>query len=287
MKISIVRAFTLIELLVVIAIIAILAAILFPVFAKARSSALQTVALSNTKQILHGHQMYAENNNLEQVPYIWYNRGGGVWVTWMELVNPYVKSPDVFINAAQSKDFRKYGLGASCPQASGGVTVSHWTMPQWLPYDNWNWFGVSMMSGFPVMRQAPGATTGATVCTNSWIQASPNLRACKSFTKVDEPANTVSLVAGIYVSFKRPNGPERDLVFGSGCTTAFGATSGASQSTISKNVHVFNNGNNYGFADGHAKWYSVREMNTNNSARYWVTATSSMPASPYMKVRGN
>src|SRR5438309_4163016 len=55
------RAFTLIELLVVIAIIAILAAILFPVFAKAREKARQTSCLSNTKQIMLGQKMYVQD----------------------------------------------------------------------------------------------------------------------------------------------------------------------------------------------------------------------------------
>jgi len=55
------RGFTLIELLVVIAIIAILAAILFPVFAKAREKALASACLSNTKQLALALQMYCQD----------------------------------------------------------------------------------------------------------------------------------------------------------------------------------------------------------------------------------
>src|SRR5690242_19358076 len=57
------KAFTLIELLVVIAIIAILAAILFPVFAQAREKARQTSCLSNMKQIALSVQMYMTDND--------------------------------------------------------------------------------------------------------------------------------------------------------------------------------------------------------------------------------
>src|SRR5438270_995448 len=62
------RGFTLIELLVVIAIIAILAAILFPVFAKARAQARKTVGISNLKQLALGTMMYAQDYD-EQWPY--------------------------------------------------------------------------------------------------------------------------------------------------------------------------------------------------------------------------
>jgi prepilin-type N-terminal cleavage/methylation domain-containing protein/prepilin-type processing-associated H-X9-DG protein len=61
------RGFTLIELLVVIAIIAILAAILFPVFAKAREKARQTSCLSNMKQLILGVMQYAQDYD-ERIP---------------------------------------------------------------------------------------------------------------------------------------------------------------------------------------------------------------------------
>jgi prepilin-type N-terminal cleavage/methylation domain-containing protein/prepilin-type processing-associated H-X9-DG protein len=88
------KAFTLIELLVVIAIIAILAAILFPVFAKVREKARQTSCLSNEKQLGLAFIQYSEDNN-ETYPM---NGAGGssLGVGWAGQIYPYVKSTGVY-----------------------------------------------------------------------------------------------------------------------------------------------------------------------------------------------
>lgn len=83
--------FTLIELLVVIAIIAILAAILFPVFAKAREKARQTTCLSNEKQMGLGFLQYVQDYD-EKFNDTYSNHGAG----WGVGIYPYVKSKQVF-----------------------------------------------------------------------------------------------------------------------------------------------------------------------------------------------
>lgn len=95
------RAFTLIELLVVIAIIAILAAILFPVFAKAREAARQSACLNNSKQMGTGLMMYVQDYD-ETFPANPYaaDASGQYWSTlpaaavlgWMDVIQPYVKN---------------------------------------------------------------------------------------------------------------------------------------------------------------------------------------------------
>ena len=84
-------AFTLIELLVVIAIIAILAAILFPVFAQAREKARQASCTSNLKQVGLAMLMYAQDYD-ETLPWAAYNPAGQPLVMWYDLVEPYVRS---------------------------------------------------------------------------------------------------------------------------------------------------------------------------------------------------
>jgi len=86
--------FTLIELLVVIAIIAILAAILFPVFARAREKARQTTCLSNLKQIGLGIMMYVQDYD-ERYMYGWHIYACSS--TWEGFIMPYVKNEQIFL----------------------------------------------------------------------------------------------------------------------------------------------------------------------------------------------
>ena len=108
------KGFTLIELLVVIAIIAILAAILFPVFAKAREKARQTACLSNLKQLGTGWQMYAQDYDGKLMG-TWYDGvpWTGTWRYWYEIVYPYVKNDKIFYCPS-------YG-GATRPDMSYGI----------------------------------------------------------------------------------------------------------------------------------------------------------------------
>jgi prepilin-type N-terminal cleavage/methylation domain-containing protein/prepilin-type processing-associated H-X9-DG protein len=119
------EGFTLIELLVVIAIIAILAAILFPVFARAREKARQTSCLSNVKELALGQLMYVGDWD-ERTPI---HRCGDSGHTWLvcthESILPYVKNYQIFVcpsDAAQTDD-RVLRPGAP---RNAGDGLSYW-----------------------------------------------------------------------------------------------------------------------------------------------------------------
>jgi prepilin-type N-terminal cleavage/methylation domain-containing protein/prepilin-type processing-associated H-X9-DG protein len=121
------RGFTLIELLVVIAIIAILAAILFPVFAKAREKARQSSCLSNLKQIGLAYMQYAQDYD-ERLPTDWITLPGGTpWTdryTWRAAISPYMKSTQIFSCPSDSVTYSG-ALAGQCQNGEGNIPGSY------------------------------------------------------------------------------------------------------------------------------------------------------------------
>lgn len=109
------KGFTLIELLVVIAIIAILAAILFPVFAQAKLSAKKASSVSNSKQITLGILQYIADVD-DQLPMVEHGAPFSFRATWPVLVQPYIKNWQIFRDPTDGS-------------ASDSTYASNWGLP--------------------------------------------------------------------------------------------------------------------------------------------------------------
>ncbi|HEY0867088.1 MAG TPA: prepilin-type N-terminal cleavage/methylation domain-containing protein [Fimbriimonas sp.] len=137
------KAFTLIELLVVIAIIAILAAILFPVFAQAKASAKRTQELSNVKNIGLGILMYTTDNDdiLPLVSQTNWSRPRSNAVIWKDSILPYIKNGGKEKKADNS-------IYTRAEQGDGGVFAAPTFDGNWAPFVEENQTG-DMTSRFP------------------------------------------------------------------------------------------------------------------------------------------
>jgi len=225
------RAFTLIELLVVIAIIAILAAILFPVFAKAREKARQSSCQNNLKQLAVAYTMYAGDND-EFTPCSdttgWPRQClQPAAFHWMGLINPYLKSPNVF----------------KCPSAPGNYYVGY-NDPTVPAYNNR--YAVS-----DIVNTCYGANTvcGDSDYPSSWDTPPPHHNPMdKNLGKIADPAGTIQ-----FIDF-----PDNWWSAGVGGGTNPAGTYPIPQAEyttnpVNVNVYRHNEMANASFCDGHVK----------------------------------
>jgi prepilin-type N-terminal cleavage/methylation domain-containing protein/prepilin-type processing-associated H-X9-DG protein len=222
------RGFTLIELLVVIAIIAILAAILFPVFARARENARRTSCLSNLKQIGLGAMQYVQDYDEKyppsylitaQTPPDGLQWSGGAWF-WQQIIYPYVRSRQIYF----------------CPSA--GITTT-------TPY--WGHYGASqgIFIGYDTSVPAPpAATPGPTLSMASVNKASETYMIMDSGGYDPYPTSS----GGVLSSNGWRYLPGAYKHAGVACLA------GQSYTADCQNEGRHFDGLNMAFADGHAKW---------------------------------
>jgi prepilin-type N-terminal cleavage/methylation domain-containing protein/prepilin-type processing-associated H-X9-DG protein len=230
------KAFTLIELLVVIAIIAILAAILFPVFAKARDRASKVACVSNTNQIGKALLMYVDDNN-DCYPANRFYSSTGQFVkpyTWKRALLPYTTSIDIWkcpsnraVKAAGSVKYQTARIG---DESNAQPEYLH-NPGQWLP----GGYGYN-------------AALFYNSANNGWYQDTPGYT--RKMTSVKDPAGMM-----VILETRTANPDLGPWVYGwtSDDTGSYGfANAGGPRSVF------FTHGNqmNLTFADGHTKSFT-------------------------------
>jgi len=261
-----ISGFTLIELLVVIAIIAILAAILFPVFAQARAKARQTSCLSNTKQLNMGFQMYKQDYD-ETFPY---------WNWWESSPNSGYNNPStnhfegLWINAIMP--YTKNGQIYACASDRGELTPEnsalYWWFSEGTPVSADIQINKYHMNPTLVKQQLSMAANEP-LLNGTWGKPKDSL--------VDRPAQTMLLADGITSlvccpSNDRPNRSDpsdkrhraiiRRVAYANQCDGTWwgGDPTYHNPAWDGSDCTRHSGGSNIGFADGHSKWLRANQI---------------------------
>lgn len=246
--------FTLIELLVVVAIIAVLAAILFPVFAQTRAKARQTVCLNNVKQMSLAVMMYVEDwdetffsaCNFGQPSPLTTDTVCAFTAGFPISIVPYVKNTDSFHCPSDTN------VGASGPtisyEAAGGCGNYGFA---WR--ERWG--------------QSPGIFAGCGTPVTLSIIPNPSstiMMLCAPWSAEQSGSQEQASLDVVGIERLTMSPPQAQQVWGCWmsvlCGPGFAGGVGSSEDTpMPMNLIVHNGGTNFGFADGHAKWLRIEQ----------------------------
>jgi len=243
------RAFTLIELLVVIAIIAILAAILFPVFAQVREKARSTACLSNQKQIATGILMYAQDYDEAVMPWLMrraYTGQSRNERLWTGRIQPYLKNGGGFpaggVMACPSWSEKK--LRASAIECGTSLEPA-FAAP---PFEFYSHYGIAL----PQPERVGSGTEADPFVHRPGSGTFSGKDYSVSMPQILRPSDTAIISDGVTMSFG--GGP---MVSVYGCP--------------GKDMHQ--GGANFVFLDGHSKWVkgnAEKHLAQNSSGQYFM-----------------
>lgn len=254
------RGFTLIELLVVVAIISLLAAILFPVFARARENARRSSCLSNLKQMGLGMMQYTQDydermpsgylTNSDGVPEFTYPNGTGHTRTqpWYFAIYPYVKNWQIF----------------NCPSADSAIAYGGGYSIQQFPY-SYNY----------MKPQFSGGALGCGGTYNCGVDMGSKNAAGAKLSAMEDVVGTIFVTEGsqALIQIKPTSMPTETTIHAMGACTA----SGDYGPDCLHVRHLDTMGTL--FVDGHVKamqWKTILggEASDPDILRYWTTATN-------------